>query len=96
MAKLAERIKKDLMKEIDVFKDDLSEVVEKCVRERGACVVDLYSDTFRTGWDSRSMSDVRVPKQYTFYIENEYSFQGFKIDKLYTPMGSLHGLRIHL
>ena len=96
MAKLAERIKDDLMKEINAFKDDLEKAIEEKVRESGSCIVSLFSDKFEIGLESSSMSDVRVPKKYAFYVENEYQFQGFKVEKIYTPAGSLCKLRIHL
>ena len=96
MNKLAERIKDDLMKEIDEFKDELMTEVEMNVRETGSCIVSLFCEKFESGWESASMSHVRVPKRYAFYVENEYTFQGFKVDKIYTPAGNLCKFRIHL
>lgn len=96
MTKMAERIKDDLMKEVDVFKDALNKVVEESTRRCGVCCVSLLSDEFNTGRDYRSMSDVRVPVQYAFYVEKEYTFQGFKVEKEYTPAGHLGKLKIRL
>lgn len=95
MAKLAERIKADFVKEFNEFADELAKAVEKHVREDGSCRISL-NDKFEAKRDYRSMSDVRIPQRLVSIVENEYTFQGFRIEHHYTPAGRLHAITIKL
>ena len=95
MAKLAEMIKADLIKEFKSFSDEMEIAVEECIRNCGSCRVSL-DDRFEVGWKNISQSNIRVPARLVSIIENEYCFQGFRIEHHYTPAGRLHAISIKL